>query len=51
MVLRHTGQYEEGCCFAVLIVNLFSTLLDRACWSLSYAVRAHRQNRKGGAAV
>lgn len=34
MALRHYGRYE--CCefFAVLLVNPFSAILDRTCWSL-----------------
>ncbi len=34
MLLRHFGRFE--CCefFAVLLVNSFSPLLDRTCWSL-----------------
>ncbi len=36
MVLRHTGKFEEGACFAVLLCNLFSNILDRNCWKLCY---------------
>ena len=39
MVLRYYGRFE--CCefFAVLLVNSFSALLDRTCWSLLRRLR------------
>lgn len=36
MTLRHVGKFEEGACFAVLLCNLFSNILDRNCWKLCY---------------
>lgn len=30
MALRHAGAYEQGACFAVLLANAFSPVLDRA---------------------
>ncbi len=48
MCLRHFGQYEEGCCFAVLLINLFATVLDRGCWLLTHRLRRWWQYRKGG---
>lgn len=48
MCLRHVGQYEEGCCFAVLLINLFATVLDRGCWQLTHRLRQWWQYRKGG---
>lgn len=32
MLLRHSGRFEEGACFAVLLVNAVAGPLDRACW-------------------
>ncbi len=32
MLLRHVGQFEEGTCFAVLLVNIFAPRLDHVCW-------------------
>ena len=40
ILLRHSGQFQEGACFAVLIVNAFSSLFDRICW---YAVGFRRK--------
>lgn len=34
MLLRHFGRFEEGACFAVLLVNAFASTLDRLCWHL-----------------
>lgn len=45
MALRHIGQFEEGACFAVLLVNAFSPLLDRFCWRLLNLRRLHRRRR------
>ena len=42
MILRHFGRFEEGACFAVLIMNAFAAPLDRGCWRLV------RYWRKGG---
>ena len=32
MVLRHVGRFEEGVCFAILLVNAIAPMLDRWCW-------------------
>ncbi|MBE6792746.1 MAG: hypothetical protein E7534_04515 [Ruminococcaceae bacterium] len=32
MLLRHVGQFEEGTCFAVLLVNVVAPRLDNVCW-------------------
>lgn len=32
MVLRHVGRFEEGVCFAILLVNAVAPMLDRWCW-------------------
>jgi electron transport complex protein RnfD len=32
MLLRYYGRFEEGACFAVLLVNTFAPTLDRVCW-------------------
>lgn len=45
MLLRYFGRFEEGVCFAVLLVNAFSPIIDRLCW---YALN-WRRIRKGGA--
>ncbi len=34
MQLRYFGRFEEGVCFAVLLVNAFATTIDRLCWYL-----------------
>lgn len=34
MLLRHTGRFEEGACFAVLLVNAVASPIDRGCWHL-----------------
>lgn len=34
MLLRHVGRFEEGACFAVLLLNTLSSPLDRGCWHL-----------------
>ncbi len=43
MILRHHGRFE--CCefFAVLLVNSFSPLLDRTCWSLLRKLRRWKE--------
>lgn len=45
MVLRHVGKFEEGACFAVLLCNLFSNILDRNCWKLCYYLPRLRQRK------
>ncbi len=44
MILRWYGRFQSCEFFAVLLVNSFSPLLDRTCWSWM-----HRIRRKGGA--
>ncbi|MCI9415649.1 MAG: RnfABCDGE type electron transport complex subunit D [Clostridiales bacterium] len=44
MALRYSGRFEEGACFAVLLVNAFSPLIDRFCWKL---VNVRRLRREG----
>ena len=34
MLLRYYGRFEEGACFAVLLVNAFAPVIDRMCWYL-----------------
>ena len=34
MLLRYFGQYEEGVCFAILLVNALAPLVDRYGWHL-----------------
>ncbi len=43
MLMRHIGQFEEGFCFALLLCNAFSGILDRFAWHL---LRPRRQRRK-----
>lgn len=47
MAIRYFGKYEEGAVFAVLIVNLFSSALDRWCWQFCRLF----EKRKGGEAA
>lgn len=44
MLLRYFGRFEEGVCFAVLLVNAFVPTLDRMGWYLLNL----RRIRKGG---
>ncbi|MCI8553639.1 MAG: RnfABCDGE type electron transport complex subunit D [Clostridiales bacterium] len=46
MALRYYGRFEEGACFAVLLVNAFSPLIDRLCWRLVNIRRLSRQGQK-----
>lgn len=49
MLLRHIGRFEEGACFAVLLLNACSTLIDRHCWQLTHFVASRLSRfRKGG---
>lgn len=48
MLLRRYGAYEEGACFAVLLVNTLSDALDRGCWWVCYRLRKLWDARKGG---
>ncbi len=34
MLLRYFGRFEEGACFAVLLMNAFAAPIDRGCWHL-----------------
>lgn len=34
ILLRHIGPYEEGVCFAVLLANPFTPVLDRFAWRI-----------------
>lgn len=43
MWMRHVGPFEEGFCFALLICNAFSNVLDRFAWQI---LRPRRQRRK-----
>ncbi len=40
MLLRHVGRFEEGACFAVLLVNTIAGPLDRGCWYFCDGIRA-----------
>ena len=43
ILLRHYGRFE--CCefFAVLLVNSFSPVLDRTCWSLVHRIQKRKE--------
>ncbi len=43
MLLRGVGQFEEGACFAVLMMNALAPGIDRVCWRLVH----HLAHRKG----
>lgn len=43
MLTRYFGRFEEGACFAVLLVNAFATTLDRLGW---YALNLRRIRRR-----
>lgn len=45
MLLRSFGRFEEGACFAVLLMNAVAPMIDRFCWRMSYHVTV---KRKGG---
>jgi electron transport complex protein RnfD len=47
MLLRHFGRFEDAPCFAVLLVNSVSGLLDRGSWRVVYRF-AGRRAAKGG---
>jgi electron transport complex protein RnfD len=51
MLLRHVGQFEEGTCFAVLLVNAFAPRLDHICWRVRALARRlwERRSRRGRA--
>lgn len=51
MLLRYYGQFEEGACFAVLLVNVVAGALDRGCWKLCYHLRRLWQQKRGGVAA
>ena len=51
MLLRHTGRFEEGACFAVLMVNAITPLLDRGCWHLKNWMRERGVFGKRGNSV
>jgi len=49
MLLRHTGRFEEGACFAVLLMNTCAPLIDRGTW---HFLNWYKERRlKGGRAV
>ena len=43
MVFRHIGRFEEGLCFAVLLMNTLSTILDRQCWKLLHNPKRRKE--------
>ncbi len=50
MTLRRVGKFEEGACFAVLLCNLLSNVLDRDCWKLCFHLPRWIKTLRGGAA-
>lgn len=51
MLLRYFGRFEEGACFAVLLMNAFAPVIDRWCWRAVHALRRMANARRGGAAL
>lgn len=45
MLMRYFGRFEEGACFAILLVNAFSTTLDRLGWYLLNLKRIRERRR------
>lgn len=43
MTLRHVGRFEEGVCFAILLVNAISPTLDRLCWRAVHALTRRKE--------
>ncbi len=43
MLLRSAGRFEEGACFAVLLMNAMAPVIDRACWWITYHLAWHRE--------
>ena len=55
MAMRSFGSYEEGGCFAILLVNSLTPALDRAAWRLTHQITMqnarkifHRFRQRGG---
>ncbi|MBQ3134144.1 MAG: RnfABCDGE type electron transport complex subunit D [Clostridia bacterium] len=38
MLMRHFGRFEDGVCFAILLMNPLSSVIDRAAWQVSHFV-------------
>ncbi|MCL2487452.1 MAG: RnfABCDGE type electron transport complex subunit D [Oscillospiraceae bacterium] len=47
MLMRTAGRFEEGCCFAILILNTFAPAFDRLSWKAIYRTRTYWQRLKG----
>ena len=47
MLLRYYGRFEEGACFAVLLVNAFAPVIDRMCWGLLNFYRIRKGAHSG----
>lgn len=43
MLLRTFGRFEEGACFAVLLMNALAPAIDRLCWQFMYFLRNRRK--------
>lgn len=43
MLLRGIGRFEEGACFAVLLMNALAPVIDRVCWQIGYAFTLRRE--------
>lgn len=48
MALQYYGRFEASACFAVLLVNAFSPMLDRWSWRLVHWVTRKRRTAEGG---
>lgn len=43
MLLRGFGRFEEGACFAVLLMNALAPVIDRVCWQIAYHMIIRRE--------
>ena len=46
MLLQRVGQFEAGTCFAILLMNAFSPIIDRWSWHLWYRLTHKRAARE-----
>lgn len=43
MLLRHWGRFEESTCFAILLMNALSPIIDRLCWRLCHHLSTRKE--------
>ena len=46
MLLRHFGRFEDGVCFAILLVNPLSSVIDRWSWQMTHFVEKRWLHRE-----